>query len=92
MKGFAWTWNFILQPTNGGEGTHFISYLQAWWPENLEAHHSSLTLQWGFPLNFMMHKMASKMGKLACKRAQERRAGALRQLCQIKEKTQQKRG
>lgn len=79
MKGFAWTWNFILQPTNGGEGTHFISYLQAWWPEETsKLTIARLTLQWGLPSNFMMHKMASKMGKLACKRAQERRAGALR--------------
>lgn len=77
MDEFAWTWNFILQPTKGGEGTHFISYLQAWWPEDTSALTiGRLAIQWGLPSNFMMHGMASKMGKLACKDAKRRRAGA----------------
>lgn len=77
MSEFAWTWNFILQPTNNGESTHFISYLQAWWPEDTsKLTIARLAIQWGLPSNFMMHGMASKMGKLACKDARARRSAA----------------
>lgn len=76
MKGFAWTWNFILKPTNGGEGTHFLSYLQAWWPENTSnATYARLMVQWGLPSIFMMNGMAGKMGRLAEADAKARRAG-----------------
>ena len=74
----ARTKSSILQPTNNGEGTHFVSYLQAWWPENTsKATIARLALQWGVPSNFMMHRMAAKMGKLACKDAQLRRANKI---------------
>jgi hypothetical protein len=76
MKGFAWSWNFILVPTNGDEGTHFITYLQAWWPkETSKATFVRLMLEWGLPSNFMMNGMASKMRKLAEHDAKARRAG-----------------
>ena len=76
IKGFAWSWNFILVPTNNGEGTHFISSAQTWWPEET----SKLTIlrfliEWGIPSNFMINRMASNMGKLAERDAKARRAG-----------------
>ena len=76
MKGFAWTWNFVLQPRDGGRKTHFISYLQAWWPEDTsKLTQLRLMLQWGLPSNFMMNKMASVMGRLAERDAQAWRSG-----------------
>lgn len=76
MKGFAWTWNFIFEPTDNGEGTRFLTYLQAWWPEDT----SKLTIvrllvQWGVPSIVMINGMAHKMGKLAEADAKARRAG-----------------
>lgn len=79
MKGFAWTWNFIFLPEDDGESTRFISYLQAWWPENTgKATITRLMLQWGLASNFMMNGMARKFGKLAEADAKARRAGAAR--------------
>lgn len=76
MKGFAWTWNFVLKPTNNGEGTRFISFLQAWWPEDTgKGTVLRLAIQWGLPSNFMMNGMARKMRKLAEADAKARRAG-----------------
>lgn len=76
MSGFAWTWNFVLEPTKNGEGTHFVSYLQAWWPESTsKVRQLRLALQWGLPSNFMMNGMANKMIKLAEADARARRAG-----------------
>lgn len=76
MHGFAWTWNFIFQPTNNGEGTHFITYLQAWWPEDTsKATILRLLIEWALPSNFMMNGMASKIKRLAERDARARRAG-----------------
>lgn len=76
MKGFAWTWNFIFQPTNDGEGTHFITYLQAWWPEDTsKATILRLLVEWALPSNFMMNGMASRIKRLAERDARARRAG-----------------
>lgn len=76
MRGFAWTWNFIFQPTNNGEGTHFITYLQAWWPEETsKATILRLLIEWALPSNFMMNGMASKIKRLAERDARARRAG-----------------
>lgn len=75
LEGFAWTWNFVLEPKKGGEKTHFVSYLQAWWPEDTsKLKQLRLALQWGLPSNFMMNGMARKMIKLAEADAQARRA------------------
>lgn len=76
LSGFAWTWNFVLEPSRDGEGTHFVSYLQAWWPEDTsKLKQLRLALQWGLPSNFMMNGMAHKMIKLAEADARARRAG-----------------
>lgn len=76
LSGFAWTWNFVLEPSDDGEGTHFVSYLQAWWPEDTsKLRQLRLVLQWGLPSNFMMNGMAHKMIKLAEADARARRAG-----------------
>lgn len=76
LSGFAWTWNFVLEPSHGREGTHFVSYLQAWWPEDTsKLRQLRLVLQWGLPSNFMMNGMAHKMIKLAEADARARRAG-----------------
>lgn len=76
MKGFAWTWNFIFIPTNGGEGIHFITYLQAWWPEETsKLTVARLLVEWAIPSNVMMNGMASRMKKLAERDAAARRAG-----------------
>lgn len=76
LSGFAWTWNFVLEPSHDGEGTHFVSYLQAWWPEDTsKLRQLRLVLQWGLPSNFMMNGMAHKMIKLAEADARARRAG-----------------
>ena len=76
MNGFAWTWNFVFESTRGGEGTHFITYLQAWWPENTsKATILRLLVEWALPSNFMMNGMASKIKKLAERDARARRAG-----------------
>lgn len=76
MKGFAWTWNFVFSPTNNGEGTHFITYLQAWWPEETsKATIVRLMIEWGLPSNFMMNGMAHTVKKLAERDARARRAG-----------------
>ena len=75
-KGFGWTWNFILQPTNGGEGTHFISTNQVWWPKDTgKMTIMRLLIEWGLPSNFMMNGMASTLKKLAEADAAARRAG-----------------
>lgn len=76
MKDFAWTWNFIFVPTNGGEGTHFITYLQAWWPEDTpKLTQMRLMIEWGLPSNFMMNGMARTIKRLAERDAAARRAG-----------------
>ena len=76
LSGFAWTWNFVLESSHDGEGTHFVSYLQAWWPEDTsKLRQLRLVLQWGLPSNFMMNGMAHKMIKLAEADARARRAG-----------------
>ena len=76
MKGFAWTWNFVFVPTNNGEGTHFLTYLQAWWPEETsKATIARLMVEWGLPSNFMMNGMARTVKKLAERDARARRAG-----------------
>lgn len=76
MKGFAWTWNFVFQPINNGEGAHMISYLQAWWPEDTSALTvGRLMVEWGIPSNFMLNGMARKVKKLAERDAKARRAG-----------------
>jgi hypothetical protein len=76
MKDFAWTWNFIFQPTNGGEGTHFITYLQAWWPKDTKKSTIiRLLVEWGIPSNVMMNGMARTVKKLAERDAKTRRAG-----------------
>lgn len=75
-KGFAWSWNFVFIPTNGGEGTHFISDLQAWWPEDTgKGTIGRLLVEWGLPSNFMMNGMAHTIKKLAERDAAARRAG-----------------
>ena len=75
-KGFAWTWNFIFVPDATSEKTHFISTLQAWWPEDTpKGTITRMMVQWGLPSNFMMNGMASKMKKLAEEDAAARRAG-----------------
>lgn len=74
--GFAWTWNFIFLPLDGGERTRFVSNLQAWWPESMgKATLLRLLVQWAVPSNFMMNGMACKMGRLAEADARARRAG-----------------
>lgn len=76
MEGFAWTWNFVFEPINGGERTRFITYLQAWWPpETKKATVMRLLIEWGIPSNVMMNGMASKVKKLAERDARARRAG-----------------
>lgn len=76
MKGFAWTWNFIFQPTNNGEGTHFVTYLQAWWPpETKKPTIIRLLIEWAIPSNVMMNGMAHRVRKLAERDARARRAG-----------------
>lgn len=76
MSGFAWTWNFVFEPTDDGEGTDFLSYLQAWWPEDTgKPTILRLLVEWGVPSIVMMNKMASKMGHLAEADAKARRAG-----------------
>lgn len=76
MKGFAWTWNFIFQPTNNGEGTHFLTYLQAWWPEETSKFTIlRLMIEWGIPSNFMMNGMARTIKRLSEADATARRAG-----------------
>lgn len=73
---FAWTWNFIFQPTNNGEGTHLISYSQCWWPEDTSALIiARFMVEWGIPSNFMMNGMAHKLKKLSEADARARRAG-----------------
>lgn len=74
IKGFAWSWNFNLIPTKNGEGTHFITSSQVWWPEDTP----KLTIvrfliEWGLPSNFMINRMAANMGKLAERDAKARR-------------------
>lgn len=76
MRGFAWTWNFVFVPTNGGEGTHMITYLQAWWPEDIsKAVFARLMVEWGLPSVFMMNGMAAKLRKLCDRDAAARRVG-----------------
>lgn len=76
MKEFAWTWNFVFVPTNGGEGTHFITYLQAWWPKDTpKLTQLRLMIEWGLPSNFMMNGMARTIKRLAERDARARRAG-----------------
>lgn len=76
IKDFAWSWNFIIQPLDGGERCKLISSAQTWWPEDT----SKLTIarfmvQWGLPSNFMINGMAPCMGRLAEADAKARRAG-----------------
>lgn len=76
MRGFAWTWNFIFQPTNNGEGTHFITYSQVWWPEGTSGVTiGRLMVEWGLASNFMINGMAAKLKKLSERDARARRAG-----------------
>lgn len=76
MDGFAWTWNFIFEPIDGGERTRFTTYLQAWWPkETKKPTVIRLLVEWGVPSNVMMNGMASKVRRLAERDAKARRAG-----------------
>lgn len=79
MEGFAWTWNFILEPSHdpdGKEGTRFLTYLQVWWPEATgKPTILRLLVQWGLPSIFMVNGMARKLRKLAETDARARRTG-----------------